>query len=139
MDARHYDTKEISRGDTAFTATSLADIGNPIIGLDHEYDEIIAEVSNTGQALTDFAILIRPVAGGTWQTLISGATDWDSNEISIKPYVSDTGIATLASGGTEAFRIMCGPVAEIKFQASIASGTTSITITGKLVHGYNGG
>lgn len=117
---------------SSVTGTSLTDVDSKI-PTTHLYDELNCEVSNGSGAdtLTDFAVLIQQVEGGAWTTLISGA-DWDSESIFIKPYVSNTGLNTLAADNTISLRLSIGKVFAIKFQASVASGAASLTIKGVL-------
>lgn len=120
----------VAIGPTSVTATSLADVGEDYV-VYHEYVQLNCQVENaTGAAtLTDFAVMVQPVEGGDWFSLMSGA-DWDAEDIQIKPFVSDTGLNTLAADGLISFRLQIGGVYAVKFQASVAAGTGSLTIQG---------
>ncbi len=104
-----------------FIAGTLTDIGEPVEFYGQGVPQTIAfELSNTGAALTDFALLAKmsPDASG-YQTLISGAT-WNTVAGNLKE-VAGT-LNTLASGSKGAAVVEIGPVYAFKFQASIGSG-----------------
>lgn len=88
---------------------------------------ILFEVHNSGNtALDDFALLVRAHSGAAYAILFSGS-DWVSTAINIKEWVSVIP-NTLAPGAKATIQALVGPVEAIKFQASVASGSTTLNI-----------
>lgn len=123
-----------TKTNAAVANSALTDIGesgttSPSIILNGEYPVVWFEVTNTGQNLDDFALLVKPDEDSDWHILISGAT-WDDEDIAIKPYTS-AAINTLATGAKAAAKVIVGPCFAIKFQADAAASTTSVTVHGQ--------
>lgn len=110
--------------DAAFVATSLTAVGSEIV-LDEGFHDVVFNLANTGQALNDFALQVKAHKDGSFHTIISGAT-WGTVAGNLKEFVG--ALNTLASGAAGYAHVEVGPVYSVRFMASIASGTTAITI-----------
>jgi len=121
-----YQGIQFTATDATFTDTSLADVGDEV-GLSGINTQMVFELTNTGQALTDFAVFIQPHEDAGWHEYLSG-TDWDTGTEIMKG--SSGGLQTLASGATGWAYINISPCYAFKIQASIASSTTAIVING---------
>lgn len=93
--------------------------------------QVLFTIANTGVALNSFALEIRAIGDDNWQTLLSG-TDWADQTIVILPYCLGAP-ATLANGAKATALVKMGPVAAIRFKASVAATTTALTIKGVAV------
>jgi len=118
-----------TRSDSYFIEGSLTDIfyasdtdaqntAAPII-LFNEHPNLHINLTNTGAALTDFALLGQVYSGGDWHTLISGAT-WGTVAGTLKKYIG--ALNTLASGSAAYAYVDIGHLYAIKFQGKISSG-----------------
>ena len=126
-----------SQHDTTFTATSLSDIvddttSEAVIVLNGQDGLLAFELTNTGVALTDFAILFQPHEAAAFTVAISGAT-WGSVAGILEHVVG--ALNTLASGATAFAIVKCGPVYAVKFQAKVASSTTDVKVSGQAGRG----
>jgi len=120
-----------SKVDATLVETSLTDIdASPEIRLDSGSHNVTFSVVNTGQILTDFALLAKPHADGAYVSVITG-TDWVTTDANSSAKVwHDGALNTLASGATAGASVNVGAAYSIKFQAKVGSSTTSIVIKG---------
>lgn len=109
------------------TPGGLKDI-NGFLEPPFDFDSVSCEVSNVGQVLTNFCILVRPHEEADWHEYIGG-NDWSTKKVDILRQM-EIDPKNLASGAKTFLLIKTGPVEAIKFQASIASGETTVTIKG---------
>lgn len=110
------------------SSTSLADVGDSddVVLFGAGYQHVLSiGVSNSGQALSDFAIQFLPHPDADWEPLISG-TDWATATSSL-PVVA-SGLNTLASGSHDGVVVNLFSAHACKFQASVASSSTTLTI-----------
>ena len=126
-----------SVNDATFTATSLADIvddtsSSAVIVLNGQDSDIVFELTNDGQILTDFALLVQPHKDAAFTIAISGST-WGTVAGILKHFVG--ALNTLADGATAMALVNVGPVHAIKFQAKIASSTTDVKVSGQAGRG----
>ena len=107
------------------TATSLADAGDVLIFGSGRENLINVDVANSGQALTDFALLLQEHPDASFKTFLSGA-DWATATSNLTYAAS--GLNTLASGSADNFHVNIRGAHAAKFQASVASSSTALTI-----------
>ncbi len=119
-----------SRFSTEFAATNAAvtaleDLLERVVR--GTVSEFCAQITNTGQALNAFNLLIQAHPDAAYETYLSG-TDWDTDGTLMRKGVGAP--ATLASGSTAFIYALIPPCYAYKFQAGVASSTTSVTIEG---------
>lgn len=115
-----------SFGMTNAAITALEDVGDEKI-VDGQVNEITFSLANTGQALDALVLLVKPHKDSAFETWLSG-TDWDTDGRIMRKQLGT--IKTLASGATGMAFVVIGPVYSFKFQAGVASSTTSLVIVG---------
>lgn len=130
--------REFEMSHTATPNAALTDIGaagtaaNPEILMEEKYTEVQFEVVNAdaGDALQDFALLVKPHRSGAWTALITGAA-WATiaNVLTFK----SASLNTLAAASTAIARVSLGPCYSIKFQGRAAANTVDLTIRGTLL------
>lgn len=82
-------------------------------------------VTNTGQALTDFAMRIKAHPDADWKAVLSGS-DWaTATSMLLK---GDSALNTLASGATSLVQVDVRSAHAVDFMASVASSSTALTI-----------
>lgn len=113
------------------TGTSLSDIGDEIVlGQENGFTKMAFEVYNGATQFTNFALLGKAHRDGGFVILLSN-TDWDTVAGILKHKVGT--IKTLAAT-TRAFAyVELGPLYSIKFQAAVASSTTTPLIKGGFI------
>lgn len=86
--------------------------------LNDAYTDCAFELAVTGQALADFAILIKPHSGASYHK-VKSSTDWNTlgNILTFKLGT----LQTLAAGATGYGRVDVGPCYAVKFQAQSAN------------------
>lgn len=112
-------------GATNAAVTTLEDLLERIVR--GTVSEVCAQISNTGEVLNAFNLLIQANQSAGYETYLSG-TDWDTDGTLMRKGVGAP--ATLASGATAFIYALIPPCYAYKFQAGVASSTTSVTIEG---------
>lgn len=106
--------------------TALEDVGGEnVVG--GQVNEITFSLANTGQLLNALVLLVKPHKDSAFETWLSGS-DWDTDGRIMRKQLGT--IKTLASGATGMAFVVIGPVYSFKFQAGVASSTTSLVIVG---------
>lgn len=123
---------DFTRTNTAVGNAALEDVGL-LCALHNIYTILVFEVTNTGQALADFGLMVQPMHGASFHLMLDGV-NWASASISIKRWVS-VDLKTLASGSSGVGYVEIPPCKAIKFQAQAAAATTSVTILAAVYRG----
>lgn len=114
---------------------SAEDVGSAIV-LNNNFTELFFYVENTGETLAGLSLLVQPVSGADWHTLLEDA-DWTDTNIYAMRYSSGSGsnaVHVLASTESGAAWVELPPCYAIKFQATSSTGTTNVTIEGRVLH-----
>lgn len=120
---------------TADVGTTAEDVGDAIV-LHHTFNGLFFYVTNTGNTLAELALLVQAVSGGAWHTLLEGS-DWADTSIYSMRYSSGSGsnaIDVLATTETGVAWVSLPPCYAIKFQAASSTGTTAVTVKGRVTH-----
>lgn len=108
------------------TSTSLAQVGSDHILFGSGFcRKLNIQVSNSGQALTDFALQVQEHPDAAWATLLNG-TDWATATSLL--LLADSSLNTLASGSTSNIHVDVRSAHAVRFQASVASSSTTVTV-----------
>lgn len=91
--------------------------------------------SETGSsALTDFEVQIQGYSGGPWVAYLSG-TDWSSSSIQVMQFCSTQKPNDLEATEVSMFSILINGAYAVRFSATAAATTASITIGGGIAGG----
>jgi hypothetical protein len=93
------------------------------------------EFSNEGATTTSgFRVQVKPHPGADWHTLLADA-NFDSTSLSVLLAGSTTGPQELTGGAKAFFMLNIAPCFGLRFQAKVASGTTTGKIAGAIEDG----
>ena len=107
------------------TATSLTKFTDDYVVSSGRETILNIAVSNTGQALTNFALQVLSHPDADWETRLSG-TDWATLTSTL--LVSASGLNTLASGSHDDAVVNIFGAHAYRFAASVASSSTALTV-----------